>query len=391
MDNGIIGLKIFGAKETQIKNKIISLWREHYIDTKYIYEIQTPHIVPLNDIRKLGYIDNFTECIVECPKKIYSVKNILQEHCVDYYKMSIKQIENYIKKNNLISDKNFKVILKNKLYAVSSSEQNDSGIDFLRVNHSHGIFKYFAEINKSECFINVGICEIGTVYDKLHCINNQKEQRELTTCEIYYFLEDLDNKYLVTLNPNRKKFILEDDKLITQNISNDKYDIFLCYITIFMSKLNFSNFRFRKGSLHELPHNAITMWIGELLVDNDWKIFYKLIDHSTYNSMLTNLDVNIISKNKYEIERYYIKPCHIKIKERYPHIFSDIINRLNIMEEHELKQYHNNDMIILYLNNNVPCIISNDMYIIEKRKENINSMSLNPYIISEILLLDILL
>lgn len=388
MDNGIIGLNIFGAKETLIKNKIIASWREHYIDNEYIYEIQTPHIVPFDGLKKFGYIDNFTECIVESPTKIYNVKSILQEHCPDYYKMNAKQMENYIKKNNVIPHKNIKVVLKNRLYAVSSSEKNESGIDFLRVNHFHGIFKYFAEINKLDSFINIGIGEIGTVYDKLHCINTLKEQREFTTCEIYYFMETFDYKYLRDLH---KSQIIESDKDTYMGISNDKYDIFLRHMDIFMKKLEFNNYRFRKGLLHELPHNAITLWVGEIQVDNEWVIFYKLIDHSTYNSILTNLGVNIISKNVQEIDHYNIKPCYPKIKARYPHIFSDIINRLDIMEEHELKQYYDNDIMILYLDNKVPCIISNDMYIIEKKKEYINISSIDPYILSEILLLDVLL
>ncbi|MDP7976574.1 MAG: glycine--tRNA ligase, partial [TACK group archaeon] len=67
---GVGGLYDLGPNGTSVKNRIIQLWRDHFIrSSQYpMVEIETPMVTPYEVLEASGHVESFTDPLTICPK-----------------------------------------------------------------------------------------------------------------------------------------------------------------------------------------------------------------------------------------------------------------------------------------------------------------------------------
>lgn len=72
----------FGPPGCSIKNAFLQLWRQHFILTEGMYEIETPCLTPEIVLKTSGHVDRFTDLMVRdtlVPKNCYRADHLLKD------------------------------------------------------------------------------------------------------------------------------------------------------------------------------------------------------------------------------------------------------------------------------------------------------------------------
>lgn len=329
---GTSGLHDFGILGNKLKNKLIELWRDEFINdhTDTIVEIETPTIMPYQILNASGHVKRFTDFIVYDENNICHRADHLAEDWLEANGMKelAEQVDTWdkttleenINKYQMIKGKLNKetgtrervtVETKNLMFEVPSTT-NDFGIDFLRPELAQGIF-----VNYDVCqrFIQkeppFGIAQTGTSYRKEISPQPFTRMREFRQAEIEYFFDPTNkthhnySKYKNTqipiltaemqLNHNTTPELVTIEEALSRNmISSQLMAYFLARIYLFSMKIGLKGdkIRFRQHLKHEMSHYAVECWDLETFVNGKWLESLGCADRGNYDLSAHNQSVN---------------------------------------------------------------------------------------------------
>lgn len=403
---GLSGFHDYGILGKKMKNKIISLWRDTFINdpTDTIVEIETPNIISYDVLKASGHVDRFTDLVVSVvDQKTNTVKTHRADHLAKKWfkennmsdkvnevdSLSEKELEDCINQYKMIDTKDdCRIIIKpmKTMFEIQSTSSNNT--DFLRPELAQGIF-----VNYKSCkqFLQkeppFGIAQTGSSFRKEISPQQFIRMREFTQQEIEYFFDpqnkchhsfdkykdtivSLFSSQLQTEKRNIIQMTIEDavkNKIISSNLM--AYFIARIYLFVISVGLKYDKIRFRQHMQNEMAHYSVECWDLETFVNDDWLECIGIADRGCYDLKAHGMDL-IAQRNitPVEVITQKIKPNMKLIVEKHGAQASKIKNILQDLQENkdEFKNMENTGKIFIDSNE---YLIEKNMYTVTEEKK----------------------
>ena len=341
LDGGMSGYQTYGHIGTIIKNRIINIWRQIFIDNN-IYEIETPIISLDKVLERSGHVARFNDpeitVVHNSETKIFRADHFLED-MIKLGKLEYQTID--MNDMNVI----YKLIVDNKLLEGDIQVKNKNLMfktesSYLRPEIAQSMFIEFEPMfqyhNKPLPF---GIAQVGRSYRNE--ISNQMftRLREFIQAEVEYFIDPLNKADLSALDLNRNIVLVDkhsiehlttlNKALIDQIISDTHIIMFLYKLNMFAETLGLISYRFRQHRSNEMAHYASDCWDLEIKIDGNWLELAGLANRGNYD--LSAHHIKPLTENTSDIE-YVHKLDKTKIFKKYK---KD--EAMNIIKEFESK------------------------------------------------------
>lgn len=411
---GISGLHDYGIVGTRIKNNFLNQWRDFFLKSDEIEEIETPTIMPYDLLKASGHVDRFTDFVTydqnnTCFRADHLLKNYFKDNnmidmidTVDTF--TEKELEENINKYNII--KSAKVTKKNLMFEIPN---NDTHPYYLRPELAQGIFCNFKQINQFlKKDLPFGIAQVGSSYRKEISPVPFTRLRSFTQAEIEFFVDPNNKQHpkfttinnisipLLTsemqLNNIREPIIISVGNAVEKKlISHEIMGYFLAKIYLFALNIGLhkDKIRFRQHLSHEMAHYASECWDLECFVNSSWlecvgvadRGSYDLRAHSKQNSELTfrqELETPIYKK--------YLKLIINKkiIYQVYGNLIEQIVKELEKLSQEQLKSLQCSESINVQIMIDDVILnkqITSDMFKIVEEETKLTSREIYPHVI----------
>eukprot|EP01114_Cavostelium_apophysatum_P015961 TRINITY_DN445_c0_g1_i1.p1 TRINITY_DN445_c0_g1~~TRINITY_DN445_c0_g1_i1.p1 ORF type:complete len:764 (-),score=226.04 TRINITY_DN445_c0_g1_i1:63-2102(-) len=326
---GIAGLFDLGPPGTAIKANLLNLWRQHFVLTENMLEVDCTSVTPEPVLEASGHVAKFADMMVKDTKtgSCYRADHLLEGHLetllaakdldpkkADEYKTVKAQADAY-------SREELGRIMK--LYGVKAPETNNDITDpepfnlmfqtmigptghvkgFLRPETAQGIFvnfKRLLEYNGGK--LPFAAAQIGQAYrNEIAPRSGLLRVREFTLAEIEHFVNPEDKShpkfssvadYIVTLFPQDDQLGSKKTKDMTigeavrnKIVANETLGYFIVRVHMFLlaAGIKKDRLRFRQHLRDEMAHYACDCWDAEIQNSYGWVECVGIADRSAYD------------------------------------------------------------------------------------------------------------
>eukprot|EP00703_Trepomonas_sp_PC1_P001077 JAP95529.1 Glycyl-tRNA synthetase [Trepomonas sp. PC1] len=325
---GIAGLFDLGPAGTQIRQNLISAWRNHFVVADDLLEVQCTCLVPEQVLVASGHVAKFADLMVkdvktgECfradkiiedqlQKKIdtekdSSLKNEMQIAFNQIDGMNETDTYQIMKKFNITSDAGNELSQPfpfNLMFQTSIGPSSQSKA-YLRPETAQGIFMNFKRgFEQARQQLPFGIAQIGTAFrNEIAPRNGLLRVREFEQAEIEYFIQNREQKckhiedvldLKVNLfsadqqlsNHQMTEQITIKDALQQKIISHEHLAYFMGKTYQFLTSVGVdpAKIRFRQHLPKQLAHYAKDCWDIDCLLYCGWTEIVGIADRSAYD------------------------------------------------------------------------------------------------------------
>lgn len=332
---GVKGFFDFGPPGCAIKNSFLQLWRQHFILTEVMYEIETPCLTPEIVLKTSGHVDRFTDLMVRdalVPKDCYRADHLLKDRIdalvvglpdgsrkselltlrarID--DLSAEELDRHLKELQVCAPETGNPITPcfpfNLMFSTPIGPSGQLK-GYLRPETAQGIFvnfPRFLEYNGGK--LPFAASTIGSAFrNEIAPRAGLLRVREFTMCEIEHFVDPTNKNHskfasvrnvMLPLYPSSQQ-LTKDGAVFTISvgqavdtlvISNQTLAYFLARTFLFLTKLGIpeSAIRFREHLPNERAHYSEGCWDAEILTSYGWvecvghadRACYDLTQHS---------------------------------------------------------------------------------------------------------------
>ncbi len=316
----------FGYMATNLRRKIVELWRRELIRKTDSIEIEGSNIMPKQTFKASGHLKFFVDPLVQCKKcrRMFRADKLIEKHVKESVSetFSVKKFNSLIKtykikcpscKGSLGNVKKFNMMIGTSIGPIEK-EYNA----YLRPETCQTMFTDFMKIYKtSRRGLPLGIAQLGRAYrNEISPRQMMIRLREITQLELEVFF----NPYKINEVPNLKKYknyklrlqrigketesVTVDDAIKTKMFSGKLIVYYLVVLQQFFEKCGFEkkNIRFRQLKKEETAFYSKETWDFEILtstgwvevVANNYRGDYDLTSHSKFSGQ----DFNLIEDEK---------------------------------------------------------------------------------------------
>ena len=383
---GVAGLYDIGPIGVKIKNKIIELWRKHFVyeNSEFVVEIETPIITPYKVLEASGHVENFTDPIVECTKchNIYRADHLIEEVAkINVEGLPISELNKIIREKGIRCPacggelgevKTFNLLFSTNIGPYTGNQ------GFLRPETAQGMFTSFKRIY--EAFrqkLPIGIAQIGRVArNEISPRQGLVRLREFTIMELEFFFDPESD-----IKPNFDKFgnlklsiLRAEDKekgespkeysieeiLKEKIVANPWMLYWMATAAKFVKSLGINNFYFEEKLPHERAHYS-SQTFDQIVVIGDEKVEiaghayrsnYDLSRHMKYSGQ----DLTVFKKyetpkvikkkivviNKDALSKYdkdFVKRFMSFISSKSPEEIEELIAHNGVFEEAKIGEF----------------------------------------------------
>lgn len=349
-DNVMAGFQNYGPHGVKIKDNIIKLWKEIFVDdpSDDIFQIECPVLTPECVLTRSGHVAKFSDLgIVFFCKKSSKIINIKRaDHWVEEQLETNKLIDakvniddvasvtEWMNVNNLY-DKEKETIHVGPISLMYKIEsQCSSNTMYLRPEVAQTIFvefKQFYEYNNEK--LPFGIAQVGKSFRNEISDKPYTRLREFTQAEIEYFFNPFDtHKYHVPESIKNNTCLILSNTMQTEKIIKlteselDKYIsntiIKKFFVKFFMFAkqlgLDMDLIRFRQHKPNEMSHYAEDCWDLESNIFGKWLEIAGLAHRSDYDLTVHDRDgIFKVKKSSVPDTLYKITLDHKKVLSKY--------------------------------------------------------------------------
>ncbi|XP_063063524.1 glycine--tRNA ligase [Engraulis encrasicolus] len=326
---GVSGLYDFGPVGCALKNNILSVWRQHFIQEEQILEIDCTMLTPEPVLKTSGHVDKFADYMVkdvkngECFRADHLLKAHLQKlmsdkKCPEEKKTEmnnvITQLDNYTQQEltDLFVKYNVKSpVTGNDLTAPISFNlmfQTSIGpggnmTGYLRPETAQGIFlnfKRLLEFNQGK--LPFAAAQIGNSFrNEISPRSGLIRVREFTMAEIEHFVDPTEKVHPKFSSVADLDILLYSSKAQTSGqsasimklgdaveqgvINNSVLGYFIGRIYLYLTKVGVSKnmLRFRQHMDNEMAHYACDCWDAETKTSYGWIEIVGCADRSCFD------------------------------------------------------------------------------------------------------------
>lgn len=416
---GSSGLYDYGPPGTAIKNNMIKLWRDHFLFTGDIYEIESTCITPYDVLKASGHVEKFHDFMIsdnttgECYRADHLVRDYLMKHAkkgdadainlmhnIDSFNK--EELQGIINKYNIRSP-NGNILGEirdfNMMFETNIGPMNKNP-GLLRPETAQGIFLNF---NKLLAYNNnrlpFGGCQIGSAFrNEVSPRSGLLRLREFHLAEIEYFYHPNENTHsgfneikmivinLITKNGDNLNITIEDayNKGIIQN-QILAYFIGRAHSFVYKCGFQMDMVRWRQHGVKEMAHYARDCFDCEILSTYGWIECIGIADRSCYD----------LSHHKIEYFEQFTEPKKIKVidmvidKKEIGMTFKDnskmLLAYLSNMDSGKIEWLHQclkkNNYVKLELNKDDIFDITNKMIQFKEIEKKITGTCITPHVI----------
>lgn len=354
---GVSGLQNLGPLGVKLKNNILSIWREMFLDN-YVDEIETPRLTPRKVLKASGHVDRFSDYVC--------ILNDGTKHRVDHL-LKLNQDKTGTTEpeiDAMTPDQQRQLLIDFKIVDPVTTEFKEENLMFqvdedmyLRPELAQGIFMSYKDVLRSrKNKLPFGVSQIGQSYRKEISPKPFTRLREFTQAEIEFFFDpkdkthpdyDLISDTQVSLfpHPYDKTYKITIQEALDKKIIPDKIiGYYLAMINIFALKIGLKQdkIRFREHSSNEMSHYASCCWDLETLVSEDsWLECVGCADRGDYDLSVHNFDKSMTMKVLLEtpIKTSILKPIFDKkeFAKIYTKKFPEILEKINSLSQNQLE------------------------------------------------------
>ncbi|OCT75438.1 hypothetical protein XELAEV_18030618mg [Xenopus laevis] len=326
---GVSGLYDFGPVGCALKNNIIQIWRQHFIQEEQILEIDCTMLTPEPVLKTSGHVDKFADYMVkdvkngECFRADHLLKAHLQKlmsdkKCPAEKKQEMEsvltQMDNYSQQDlaDLFVKYNVKspITLNDLTPPVSFNLMFQTSIGpggnmpgYLRPETAQGIFlnfKRLLEFNQGK--LPFAAAQIGNSFrNEISPRSGLIRVREFTMAEIEHFVDPNEKNHPkfgnladinMTLYSSKAQLSGESaqkmrlgDAVEQGVINNSVLGYFIGRIYLYLTKVGISpdKLRFRQHMENEMAHYACDCWDAEAKTSYGWIEIVGCADRSCYD------------------------------------------------------------------------------------------------------------
>nr|XP_046227594.1 glycine--tRNA ligase isoform X2 [Scatophagus argus] len=326
---GVSGLYDFGPVGCALKNNILQVWRQHFIQEEQILEIDCTMLTPEPVLKTSGHVDKFADYMVrdaqtgECYRadhllKAHLKKLMSDEKCpaekVTEMEDVITQMDNYSQQeltdlfvkynvkspstgNDLTSPTSFNLMFQTSI----GPGGNMPG--YLRPETAQGMFlnfKRLLEFNQGK--LPFGAAQIGNSFrNEIAPRSGLIRVREFTMAEIEHFVDPNEKVHPKFSDVADLEILLFSSKAQTSGqsaqvmrlgdaveqgvINNSVLGYFIGRIYLYLAKVGLSKdkVRFRQHMENEMAHYACDCWDAESKTSYGWIEIVGCADRSCYD------------------------------------------------------------------------------------------------------------
>ncbi|WP_304124732.1 glycine--tRNA ligase [Methanosphaera cuniculi] len=308
--SGVAGFYDYGPLGGMLKNNIMNLWRNYYINQEQFYEIEAPTIMPRETLKASGHVDNFTDPMVKCSecKEVYRADHIIEDAISKEVEgLPDETLTQIIQDNNIVCEncggklgdvESYNLMFKTQI-GVSGKQTG-----YMRPETAQGIFIAFKRISRFyKDKLPFGIVQLGKSYrNELSPRQGVIRLREFTQAEAEIFVDPSDKTHKnyekiqdYTLKLYGQKQQLEDLEPITITvkkavdegiISSEMIAYQIVLARKFLADLGIPDdaIRFRQHLPDEMAHYAIDCWDAEVKTDQyGWVEIIGIADRTDFD------------------------------------------------------------------------------------------------------------
>ncbi|MEE6467437.1 hypothetical protein FKM82_007237 [Ascaphus truei] len=326
---GVSGLYDFGPVGCALKNNIIQIWRQHFIQEEQILEIDCTMLTPESVLKTSGHVDKFADFMVkdlqngECFRADHLLKAHLQKlmsdkKCTQEKKVEMEnvltQMDNYSQQD--LADLFVKYNVKSpitgndlsppvsfNLMFQTSIGPGGNMTGYLRPETAQGIFlnfKRLLEFNQGK--LPFAAAQIGNSFrNEISPRSGLIRVREFTMAEIEHFVDPNEKQHPKFENVADLNILLYSSKAqlsgesahkmrlgdaVEQGvIDNSVLGYFIGRIYLYLVKVGISpdKLRFRQHMENEMAHYACDCWDAETKTSYGWIEIVGCADRSCYD------------------------------------------------------------------------------------------------------------
>ncbi|KAM9331674.1 glycine--tRNA ligase-like [Pholidichthys leucotaenia] len=324
---GVSGLYDFGPVGCALKNNILQVWRQHFIQEEQILEVDCTMLTPEPVLKTSGHVDKFADYMVkdvktgECFRadhllKAHLKKLMSDEKCSAKKKMEdvITQMDNYTQQElaDLFAEYNVKSsstgndltppISFNLMFQTSIGPGGNMP-GYLRPETAQGMFlnfKRLLEFNQGK--LPFGAAQIGNSFrNEISPRSGLIRVREFTMAEIEHFVDPDEKVHPKFSNVADLEIMLFSSKAQTSGqsaqimrlgdaveqgvINNSVLGYFIGRIYLYLIKVGLSKdkVRFRQHMENEMAHYACDCWDAESKTSYGWIEIVGCADRSCFD------------------------------------------------------------------------------------------------------------
>uniref|UniRef100_A0A3Q3RJ59 Glycine--tRNA ligase n=1 Tax=Mastacembelus armatus TaxID=205130 RepID=A0A3Q3RJ59_9TELE len=326
---GVSGLYDFGPVGCALKNNILQVWRQHFIQEEQILEIDCTMLTPEPVLKTSGHVDKFADYMVkdvkngECFRADHLLKANLQKlmsdkKCTAEKKTEmeevITQMDNYTQQE--LTDLFVKYNVKSpttgndltppisfNLMFQTSIGPGGNMVGYLRPETAQGIFlnfKRLLEFNQGK--LPFAAAQIGNSFrNEISPRSGLIRVREFTMAEIEHFVDPNDKVHPKFPSVADLEIMLYSSKAQTSGqsaeimrlgdaveqgvINNSVLGYFIGRIYLYLTKVGIAKdkLRFRQHMDNEMAHYACDCWDAEAKSSYGWIEIVGCADRSCYD------------------------------------------------------------------------------------------------------------
>jgi len=326
---GVSGLYDFGPVGCKLKNNIISIWKQHFVDNEDMLEVECPSLTPENVLSASGHIAKFADYMVKDEKTgaYYRADHLLEDFLTkkiqdkkvkeeekEKYRALVKQIDNLdlegLRKN--MSELNVKAPLSNNditepalfnLMFKSSIGPGTESPAYFRPETAQGIFLNFKRLLEfNEGKLPFASAQIGIAYrNEISPRQGLLRVREFQMAEIEHFMDPenknhpgfdsiRDEKLLLFTKESqtggeKPQYISVGEAVEKGILNNETLGYFMARIKLFCLKIGIdpTKMKFRQHMENEMAHYAKDCWDLECLTSHGWVECIGCADRSCFD------------------------------------------------------------------------------------------------------------
>ena len=308
--SGVAGFYDYGPLGGMLKNNIMNLWRNYYINQEQFYEIEAPTIMPRETLKASGHVDNFTDPMVKCSecKEVYRADHIIEDAInKEVEGLPDETLTQIIQDNNIVCEncggklgdvESYNLMFKTQI-GVSGKQTG-----YMRPETAQGIFIAFKRISRFyKDKLPFGIVQLGKSYrNELSPRQGVIRLREFTQAEAEISVDPSDKTHKnyekiqdYTLKLYGQKQQLENLEPITITvkkavdegiISSEMIAYQIVVARKFLADLGIADdaIRFRQHLPDEMAHYAIDCWDAEVKTDQyGWVEIIGIADRTDFD------------------------------------------------------------------------------------------------------------
>ena len=326
---GLAGFYDYGPVGSALKNNILNLWREIFVISDSLIEIDSPNLGPEIMYIASGHADKFTDYMVKCQKcgHAFRADELLKDHIPDAEGLDADRLWKELQAHQIkCPDCGGDLTYPERFHLMFPTTVGLGKKAFLRPETAQGIFVNFPilyRLNREK--LPLGVAQVGKGFrNEISPRQGLLRLREFNMAEIELFIDPEENFELDSFGEVKipiktrdgSESVLTAEEIAKRGIARPEIAYYMAKTLKFLKTLGIpeNKIRFRQHHHNELAHYSQDTWDCEINLSLGWTEVIGISYRGDYD-LKRHMDFS--ARDMTAIRRFK-EPKKIKVKKVRP-------------------------------------------------------------------------